>query len=124
MKPLDDELRNLLKRKEPPEGFTNRVLERLESQPPRLTLARRLSALLRRPVVRWVAVPVACAMAALAVVQYQHQQRMNAQAEQASREAILALQITNEKLDAALEQAQRATVQALKIPRKSKPEME
>lgn len=116
MKPLDDELRNLFKRKEPPEGFACRVMARLEPPPARMPLTQRLSALLRRPVVRWVAVPVACALVALGVVQYQHQQRRQARAEQASREAILALRITNVELNAALERAQRATAQALNVP--------
>ncbi|MEJ2008897.1 MAG: hypothetical protein P8Z30_12215 [Acidobacteriota bacterium] len=115
MKPLDDELRNLFKRKEPPVGFAGRVLARLEAPPAPPTLTERLSALFRRPVVRWVAVPVACALVALGVVRYQHQQRMRVQAEQASREAMLALQITNEELSTALERAQRVTVRALEV---------
>lgn len=115
MKSLDDELRSLFKRKEPPEGFAGRVLVRLEAPPARLTLAQRMSTLLRWPMVRWVGVPVACALVALGVIRYQHQQRVQAQAEQASREAILALQITNAELEAALERAQRVTVQALEI---------
>lgn len=124
MKPLDDELRNLFKRKEPPEGFARRVLDRLETARPQLTLTQRLSMLFHRSAVRWVAVAAACALVALGVVRYQHQQQVSAKAEQASREAMLALEITNTELDAALERAQRVTVQALKVRTKSKSEME
>ena len=114
MKPLDDELRSLFKRKEPPEGFAERVLARMDTAPPRLTFTQRLFALYRRPMLRWVAAAaLVCVMAVLGVARYRHQQRMRAQAEQASREAILALRITNAELDAALERAQRATAQAL-----------
>ena len=56
MKPLDDELRNLLRRKDPPEGLAERVMARLERQPARLTFGRRVSAFFRPPVLRWAAV--------------------------------------------------------------------
>ncbi len=116
MKPLDDELRNLFKRKEPPDGFAGRVLARLDTTPQRVTLAQRLSALYRQPMLRWVAAAaLICVVAILGVARYQHQQRMRAQAEQASREAIMALQITNAELEAALERAQRVTVHALQV---------
>ncbi len=125
MKPLDDELRNLLRRKEPPEDFEERVMARLESMPPRLTLAERLSAFYRRPMLRWVVVAaVVCVVAVASIVRYQRQQRMRAQAEQASREAILALRITNAEIDAALERAQHVTLRALTVPKNLKQEME
>jgi hypothetical protein len=118
MKPLDDELRNLFKRKEPREGFAERVLARLDTAPRRVTLARRFSAVCRRPMLRWAAVAaLACVVAILGVARYQHQQRVRAQAEQASRQAIMALQITNAELEAALARAQRVTVQALQVPK-------
>ncbi|HUX27975.1 MAG TPA: hypothetical protein VMV39_04275 [Terracidiphilus sp.] len=125
MKPLDDQLRNLLRRREPPEGFAERLLARLEAAPPRLTFAQRLSALYRRPVLRWAAVTaLVCVMTVLGVVRYQNQQRLNAQAEQASREAILALRITSTELQTALERAQHATMQALTDSKNSKQETE
>jgi hypothetical protein len=118
MKPLDDELHSLFKRKELPEGFAERVLARLDREPPRLTLAQRALALYRRPMLQWVAAAVLVSvMAILGIGRYRDRQRMRARAEQASREAILALRITNAELDAALERAQRATAQALKVPR-------
>lgn len=117
MKPLDDELRSLFKRKEPPEDFAERVLAQVDAAEPRLTLAQRLAALLGRPTFRWAAAgALVCAMIILGVVHYQHQRRIHAQAEQASRQAILALRITNAELEAALQRAQRVTVRALRVP--------
>lgn len=125
MKPLDDELRGLLRRKEPPAGFTERVMSRLETKPPRLTPVQRRSASFRWPVLRWaVATAVVCVAVIAGTVRYQHQQQMRAQAERASRQAILALRITNEQLDAALSRAQHVTAQALEVGKNLKEEME
>jgi len=125
MKPLDDELRSLFKRREPPEGFAGRVLARLETKPWRSGFTQRASALYRGPVLRWVAVAAAvCVVAVLGVVRNYHQQGKRAQAEQASREAMLALRITRVELDAALERAQHVTVEALIASQKSRKEME
>jgi len=124
MKPLDNELKNLLRRKDPPEGFAGRVMARLDTPHPRHTLARRVSAFFRPPVLRWAAVALVCVLAVLAVVRYEHQQRVRAQAERASQEAIVALRITNEEIDAAFERAQHVTLQALQVPRNPKLQME
>jgi hypothetical protein len=125
MKPLDDELRNLLRRKEPPEGFAERVMARIETTPSRQTLVQRMSAFFKRPVLRWAAAAaVVCVVAIASIVQYQHQQRMRAQAERASQEAVLALRITNEEIDTALRRAQRVTLRALEVPRNPKLQME
>ena len=118
MSPLDDELRNLLRRKEPPEGFAERVTARIETAPPRTEF-------FRLPVLRWAAAAaVVCVVAFVGITRYQHQQHMRAQAEQASQEAILALRITNEEIDTALQRAQRVTLRALEVPRNPKLEME
>lgn len=125
MKPLDDELRNLMRRKEPPAGFAERVMARLETTPRRIALVRRVSALFGRPMLRWALVAtVVCVVAVAGIVRYQHQQRMRAQAERASQQAILALRITNEEIDAALQRAQLVTVRALEVRRNLKQEME
>ena len=44
MKPLDDQLRELFRRKEPPEGFVERVMARIEQEPQRQTAAERTKA--------------------------------------------------------------------------------
>lgn len=125
MKPLDDELRGLLRRKEPPAGFAERVMSRLETEPARSTLVQRRSAFFRWSVLRWaVAAAVVCIVVVAGIVREQQQQHMRAQAERASRDAILALRITNEQIDAALERAQHVTVQALEIRKNLKQEME
>jgi len=124
MKTLDNELKNLLRRKDPPEGFAERVMTRLDERPARVTFARRFYAFFRRPVLRWAAVAAVCVVAVLGVVRYQHEQRTRAQAERASQEAIVALRITNEEIDAALERAQHVTLRALQVPRNPKLQME
>ena len=125
MSPLEDKLRKLLRRKEPPEGFAERVIARLETAPARVTISRRISAFFRRPVLRWAAVAaVVCVVAVATIVRYQRQQRMRAQAEQASQQAVVALRITNEEIDTALRRAQRVTLRALEVPKNLKSEME
>src|SRR5579884_1990223 len=91
MKPLEDELHNLLRRKEPPEGFAERVAARLATKKRQSTELQRIFPLFGRPVLRWVAVAAACAITILSFVRYEHQQRMRAEAERASQEAIFRL---------------------------------
>jgi hypothetical protein len=118
MKPLDDQLRELFRRKEPPEGFAERVLARIEKEPQRQTAAQRTKALFWQPMLRWVAVAaVVSVVAVVGITRYQHQQRLQAQAEQASQQAMVALRITNDQIDAALERAQNVTVRALEVRR-------
>jgi hypothetical protein len=125
MKPLDDELRNVLRRKEPSAGFAERVMARLETTPRSMTLVHRVSALFARPMLRWALVAtVVCVVVVASIFRYQHQQQTRAQAERASQQAILALRITNEEIDAALERAQYVTVRALEVRRNLKQEME
>ena len=125
MKPLEDELRRLLRRKEPPAGFAERVMSRLKTEPPRSALVQRRSAFFRWPVLRWaVAAAVVCIAVVAVIVRQQQQQQMQVQAERASRQAILALRIRNEQIDAALERAQHATAQALDVRKSPKQEME
>jgi hypothetical protein len=119
MKPLDDELRNLLKRREPPDGFAERVLGRIETASPQRNMTRRIAGLWRLPALRWVAIAAACVLAVLGVARHEHQQRVRAQAEQASRQAVWALTVASTELNTALEQAQRITMQALATPRKN-----
>jgi negative regulator of sigma E activity len=125
MNPLDEELKNLLKRREPPEGFAERVMVRIETEPRRLTPSQRVAALFWRPVLRWVAVAaVVCVVAVAGIVRYEREQRLRAQAELASRQAIFALRFTNEEIEAALARAQHVTVRALEVRRNLKQEME
>lgn len=148
MRPLDEELRELFRRKEPPAGFEERVLARLAGhgqrglalQPgchdrkdplggPRASQAltpgpqsRSVLSVLTsfwtqktRKIVlaRWLAAAAACVLIIAGVVRYRHEQRMRAQAEQASRQAIMALQFAGTQLDMALQQANQAEAEAL-----------
>ena len=125
MKPLDDELRELMRRREPPEGFAERLMARIEQEPQRQTLAQRTTALFWRPILRWVAVTAVVGVLVLAgVSRYEQQKRMQAQAEQASQQAMVALRITNAEIAAALERAQNVTARALEVQRNPKQEME
>jgi len=125
MKPIDDELRRLLRRKEPPAGFVERVMSRLEAEPRPPMHGQRVSAFFQWPALRWaVAAAVVCVAVIAGILRQQHQQQIRAQAERASRQAILALRITNEELDAALERAQHVTAQALEVRKNPKQEME
>ena len=124
MKPLDDELRSLFKRQEPSEGFAEWVLERIETAPPRRNLTQRIAGLRRRPALRWIAAATVCLLVALGVARYEHQRRARAQAEQASQQAIWALEVASAELNTALEQARRITVQALAAPQNTKTRME
>jgi hypothetical protein len=124
MKPLEDDLRKLFRRREPPQGFAERVVARLETKQTQSVSTQRVSALFWRPVLRWVAVVAVCAVAILGVVRYKHEQRRRAEAERATQEAIFALRITNKELNTALQRAQQATVQALSGPKNTKSAME
>lgn len=124
MNPLDNDLKNLLRRKDPPEDFAERVMARLDTTPSRPSLAEQVSEFLRLPALRWAAVAAACVVAALSVVRYEHQQRLQAQAERAGAQATFALRITNEEINSALRRAQNVTLRALEVPKNANSEME
>jgi len=94
---LEHELRQALKRRTPSSGFDERVLGRIASG---------ATVPVPAPQTRWtrLALPVAASLAfALAgsyyVSQHERQQEL-AQAEQAARDVVLALQIASEKVSA------------------------
>ena len=125
MNPLDDELRELMRRREPPEGFAQRLMARIEQEPQRQTPQQRASTLFWQPMLRWVAVTAVVGVLVLAgISRYEQQKRMQAQAEQASQQAMVALRITNAEIEAALERAQHVTVRALGVRRNLNKEME
>jgi hypothetical protein len=105
----DTELRELFRRKEPPEGFATRVLARTEGQRRRLNQARAWGW------ARWLAACAACVLVVVGALQYRGQRRAQRNAEQAA----LALRIAGSQLDAALQQAARTESQALAVLQKS-----
>ena len=115
MSPLDDDLKQALKRVEPPEGFAERVMARasLEAQP-RQTLARRLRALFVPKPVRWAAATaVVCLVIVVAGLRYRAIQIERRQGEIASAQAKLALQIASAKLNAVFKDAARSSRRSL-----------
>lgn len=105
MSRLEDELRNALRRQEPPADFADRVMRSVAAQPP----PRRregLLAMLRWKPMRWVA---AAAMALVVVggIQHHREQQARIQGELAKERLLLALRITGSKLQIAREGIQR-----------------
>jgi len=106
MRPLDDELRSALRRRDPPAGFAGRVMARLTARPaPRAGWREALRSLFRMPRLRWVAVGIAaCLLLAIGVVQSQRRQR--AQGEIAKEQLKQALHIASSKLNLARKRVQ------------------
>lgn len=120
---LDDELRTLLQRKEPPEGFAERVLARVEVAPSRLNvIPRRRRTLFYKSWVGWVAAAAACLILAFGFVWHQREQRTRAEAELASQQAAMALRIASSQFNIALQQAAQVTQQALDLKTKNQSE--
>ena len=98
---LEQDLRRALKRKDPPSGFDDRVLSKIQAgETPRLPIAAR----------RWHRAPLALAASlvlAFGATYYVQQQRQRqaqeeqAQAEQTVRDVVLALQIASEQISVA-----------------------
>lgn len=114
MNRLENELGKLLQRKDPPEGFTERVLARIEVQPASQNAGRREK---HRPFPKlwmgWAAAIAACLILAVSLGIQQRLQRERAEADLAGQQATLALQISSQQFNAAMQQAREATDQAL-----------
>jgi len=108
----EDDLREALRRKEPSAGFAAKVMARV-SQPPGEQARRGVLPMRRLMVVRWAAAAALAAslIAAVGLQQYRHRQEQ-VRAERAQRQAILALQITTEKLDHIFHRTSRISVPA------------
>ncbi len=95
---LEDELRNSLRREEPPEGFAERVLAETAKAAP--SVWRRLFAL---PILRWAMAGAVCLMLAVAGIEYKQAQQEQAHGEAAKAQLMRALHITALKLQLAQE---------------------
>jgi hypothetical protein len=91
---LERELKDALRRVEPPEGFAGRVLERVARESARVPWWR---AWWGGPVPAWAAATALCA-AMVAGIHYQNQRMEQARGEAARREVMLALRIASGKL--------------------------
>lgn len=90
MSRLDDELRQALRREEPPPGFAGRVLARVES-------AERGRRWWAWPRLSWAAA-LAATLLLTAGIEFQHQRHVRAEGERAKEQVMLALRITGSKL--------------------------
>ncbi len=112
MKPLDDQLREALRRRDPGPDFTARVLARAAAGPvPRESLWRRLAAALSGMNLRWATAALACLLVVAAGVGYRERQ-VRIQGEAAKEQLVRALQIAGSKLNHA-----REKVRELNAPR-------
>ena len=90
---LDEELREALRREEPPDGFTERVLARAAAQPVRPGRWERFAGRFRLPRMRWVAA-VAMSLVLISGYAYHREQQRRAEGERAKQQVLLALWIT------------------------------
>lgn len=97
MNEIDEQLKRALQRCEPPEGFADRLLARLEEKS---SLAGEHPALRlwRWPALRWGAVAALVAVAATGIGYQIRQRQEEAEAKVAKQQVMLALRITGSKL--------------------------
>jgi hypothetical protein len=102
MKRLEDELRNAMRREEPPEGFFERTLAR--------TSAPRQNAwagIVARHGMRWALAGALCLVLAVGGMEFRRAEAERARGEAARAQLILALRITADKLQFAQAKAQQ-----------------
>ncbi len=104
MRAFEDELRSALRRREPPAGFGNRILSRVEAEERKAVLRPRL---FRNPAVRWLAAAAMACVLLIGVALERRAMERRLQAHRAAQEAILALRITRYELNHALDRAMR-----------------
>ena len=106
MSRLDDALKQALRRREPPEGFAERVLARAAEQPVRRSRWEVVGSWFRMP--RW---QLAGAVAALVLIvggsQYYREQQQRVQGEEAREQVLLALRIAANELHVAQQKVLR-----------------
>jgi len=105
----DEAFRGAMRREEPPEGFTARVMARVKAEeaersaavgvpaPARLGLAARIRSAFRVPQLRW-ATALAAIVLAVGVTEYRSETEKRAEGERARDQVMLALRITGGKL--------------------------
>jgi hypothetical protein len=104
MSRLDDELRNALRREDPGEDFTKRVLERAAALPPKRSWRERLLAVFGPAGNRWAAGALAASLLiGVGGIEYRRQQRMRAEGEAAKAQLMVAMRIAGSKLRLARE---------------------
>jgi hypothetical protein len=104
MNRLEETLKQALRREEPPDGFAERILARLE--PPAARPG--VWAWLRSPGLRW-ALAATLPLVLLLAFQYNAERRRRAEGERAKAQMLTALRITADKLEYAREKVSRVT---------------
>jgi hypothetical protein len=94
MSRLDDALREALRREEPPDGFAERVMARIQAAPDRAGAWAGWLDAFRRPHWRW-ATAIAAVALAVGAAEYRNQR---VEGERAKDQVMLALRITGSKL--------------------------
>ena len=108
MNPLEQELKNALRREEPSADFTERVLARLRSTPARQpSWSEALRNFFRLPALRWATAAALCLGLTVGFVAYRHHQETVARGERARQQVMLALHIASSKLNVAIKQVHR-----------------
>ena len=97
MKRLEEELKTALRRREPPAGFAERVLNRAAEQRSRPGRWERLVAGFRIPRMRW-ATALAVLLVLITGFEYERQRRIRTEGEEAKQQMLLALEITARQL--------------------------
>lgn len=111
MSNLEDDLRQALRREEPPADLTERVLARL-NQAPEPSWLERLSVLLRPPRLQWVAlVLVVSVLLPYAGVHYQKERQYRAEGERAKQQLLFAVRMAGSKL----QQAQKKVLETSRL---------
>jgi len=101
MNPLEEQLKELLSRKDPPVGFEERVLSRLSMLgPKRRGFWKELRVSLFVPHLRWaMASLLVVVMMFVGIAGYLRQRRIRAEGELAKTQVMVALQIASSKLN-------------------------
>jgi len=101
--PLDDALKNALRREDAPDGFAERVLARAAQQEsvPRKKEWAPWPGMWSQPLLRWGAFAAVTAALVVGAVHYRHVERERAQGEEAKQQLMLALRIAGSKLQLA-----------------------
>jgi hypothetical protein len=101
LKDFENELRKALEHREPPAGFAERILARIEpAATPKPSWREALLALFRLPRLGWTAALVAaCLLVSLGAVHYRRVQQERAAGEAAKAQVIQALHLASRKLN-------------------------
>jgi hypothetical protein len=102
MNRLENELRNAMKREDPPEGFAERVLARAAE-----TKQNSRIRIFARPGFRWALAGAIGLLLVAAGVEYRQEKLEQVRGEAAKTQLMLALRITADKLQLAQEKVQR-----------------